>query len=121
MAGAIFAMNKNDKSAFTQQAQMAYNDSKHQFVVNDSRYELAMISSYFFKDSVRAVQLLNDFLDNASPGDQYPPVFARFRLAELTTDNPQLLNLMKEEVAELDTFLVTYDPLSTYIRNIKPN
>jgi hypothetical protein len=121
LAGAIYAMNKNDKSAFTQQAQMAYNDSKHQFAVNDSRYELAMITSYFFGNSERAIQLLNDFLDNASPEDQYPPVFARFRLAELTTDNPQLLNLMKEEVAELDTFLETYDPLSAYIRNIKSN
>ena len=121
LAGAIYAMNKNDKSAFTQQAQMAYNDSKHQFAVNDSRYELAMITSYFFGNSERAIQLLSDFLDNASPGDQYPPVFARFRLAELTSDNPQLLNLMKEEVAELDTFLETYDPLSAYIRNIKPN
>lgn len=121
MAGAIFAMNKNDQSAFARQAQMAYSDSKHLFVVNDSRYELAMITSYFFGDSERSIQLLNDFLDNANPGDQYPPVFARYRLAELTTDNPQLLNLMKEEVAELDTFLETYDPLSAYIRNIKPN
>jgi hypothetical protein len=121
LAGAIYAMNKNDKSAFAQQAQMAFNDSKHQFAVNDSRYELAMITSYFFGDFERAIQLLNDFLDNANPGDQYPPVFARYRLAELNNDNPQLLNLMKEEVAELDTFLVTYDPLSTYIRNIKPN
>ena len=121
LAGAIYAMNNKDQSAFAQQAQMAYNDSKHQFAVNDSRYELAMITSYFFGDFERAIQLLNDFLENASPGDQYPPVFARFRLAELTTDNPQLLNLMKEEVAELDTFLETYDPLSAYIRNIKPN
>lgn len=121
LAGAIYAMNKNDQSAFVQQAQMAYNDSKHQFAVNDSRYELAMISSYFFKDSERAIQLLNDFLDNANPGDQYPPVFARYRLAELNNDNPQLLKLMKEQVAELDTFLETYDPLSAYIRNIKPN
>ena len=121
LAGAIYAMNKNDISAFTQQAQMAYNDSKHQLLINDSRYELAMITSYFFSDFERAIQLLNDFLDNASPGDQYPPVFARYRLAELTTNNPQLLNLIKEEVAELDTFLETYDPLSAYIRNIKPN
>ncbi|MGB2370272.1 MAG: tetratricopeptide repeat protein [Flavobacteriaceae bacterium] len=121
LAGAIYAMNNKDQSAFAQQAQMAYNDSKHQFAVNDSRYELAMITSYFFGDFERAIQLLNDFLDNANLGDQYPPIFARYRLAELNNDNPQLLNLMKEEVAELDTFLVTYDPLSTYIRNIKPN
>ena len=121
LAGAIYAMNNKDQSAFAQQAQMAYNDSKYQIVVNDSRYELAMITSYFFGDSERGIQLLNDFLANANPGDQYPPVFARYRLAELNNDNPQLLNLMKEEVAELDTFLVTYDPLSTYIRNIKPN
>ena len=121
LAGAIYAMNNKDQSAFAQQAQMAYNDSKYQIAVNDSRYELAMISSYFFGDSERAIQLLDDFLANAIPGDQYPPVFARYRLAELNNDNPQLLNLMKEEVAELDTFLVTYDPLSTYIRNIKPN
>ena len=114
-------MNKNDQSTFARQAQMAYHDSKHLFVVNDSRYELAMITSYFFGDSERSIQLLNDFLDNANPGDQYPPVFARYRLAELTNDNPTLLNLMKEEVAELDTFLETYDPLSAYIRNIKPN
>mgnify|MGYP007077140524 FL=1 len=80
-----------------------------------------MITSYFFGDSERSIQLLNDFLDNASPGDQYPPVFARFRLAEFNSDNPQLLNIIKEEVAELDTFLETYDPLSAYIRNIKPN
>jgi hypothetical protein len=80
-----------------------------------------MITSYFFGDSERAIQLLDDFLANAKPGDQYPPVFARYRLAELNNYNLQLLNLMKEEVAELDTFLVTYDPLSTYIRNIKPN
>ena len=121
LAGAIYAMNKNDISAFTQQAQMAYTDSKHQFAVNDSRYELAMITSYFFGDSERAIKLLNDFLDNANLGDQYPPIFARYRLAELNNDNPQLLNLMKEEVAELGAFLKTYDPLSAYIRNIKPN
>lgn len=121
LAGAIYAMNNKDQSAFAQQAQMAYNDSKYQIVVNDSRYELAMITSYFFGDSERAIQLLDDFLANAKPGDQYPPVFALYRLAELNNDNLQLLNLMKEEVAELDTFLVTYDPLSTYIRNIKPN
>ena len=121
LAGAIYAMNNNDQSAFVQQAQMAYHNSKHQFVVNDSRYELAMILSYFFKDSERAIQLLNDFLDNTSPGDQYPPVFARYRLAELNPDNAELLDLIKEEVAELDVFLETYDPLSTYIRNIKPN
>ena len=121
LAGAIYAMNNKDQSAFAQQAQMAYNDSKYQIAVNDSRYELAMITSYFFGDSERAIQLLDDFLANAKPGDQYPPVFALYRLAELNNDNLQLLNLMKEEVAELDTFLVTYDPLSTYIRNIKPN
>lgn len=121
LAGTIYAMNNKNQSAFAQQAQMAFNDSKNQFEVNDSRYELAMITSYFFGDFERAIQLLNDFLDNANPGDQYPPVFARYRLAELNNDNPQLLNLMKEEVAELDTFLVTYDPLSTFIRNIKPN
>ena len=121
LAGAIYAMNKNDQSAFTRHAQMAYDDSKHQLVVNDSRYELAMITSYFFGDSERSIQLLNDFLDNASPGDQYPPVFARYRMAELTTDSLQLLDHMKEEVAELDTFMETYDPLSAYIRNIKPN
>ena len=121
LAGAIYAMNKNDISAFTQQAQMAYNDSKHQFLINDSRYELAMITSYFFSDFERAIQLLNDFLDNASTGDQYPPVFARYRLAEFTNDNPQLLKLMKNEVAELDTLLEAYDPLSAYIRNKKPN
>ena len=120
LAGAIYAMSNNNESAFTQQVQMAYNDSKHQLVVNDSRYELAMIASNFFGDTERSVRLLSDFLDNASPGDQYPPVFARYRLAELTSDNPQLLNLMKEEVAELDTFLETYDPLSAYIRKIKP-
>ena len=121
LAGAIYAMNKNDQYAFAQQAQMAYNDPKHQFAVNDSRYELAMISNYFFGDSERSIQLLNDFLNNASPGDQYPPVFARFRLAGLNSDDLYPLNLMKEEVAELDTFLETYDPLSSYIRNIKPN
>jgi tetratricopeptide (TPR) repeat protein len=120
LAGAIYAMNSNDQSAFGQQAQMAYHNSKHQFVVNDSRYELAMISSYFFKDSERAIQLLNDFLANSNSGDQYPPVFARYRLAELSTDDPQLLNPIKNEVADLDTFLETYDPLSAYIRNIKP-
>ena len=120
LAGAIYAMSNNNESAFTQQVQMAYNDSKHQLVVNDSRYELAMIASNFFGDTERSVRLLSDFLDNASPGDQYPPVFARYRLAELTSDNPQLLNLMKEEVAELDTFLETYDLLSAYIRKIKP-
>ena len=121
LAGAIYAMNKNDISAFTQQAQMAYNDSKHQFAVNDSRYELAMITSYFFKDSERAIQLLNDFLANSNSGGQYPPVFARYRVAELNSHNPLLLNPIKNEVAELDTFLETYDPLSAYIRKIKPN
>jgi tetratricopeptide (TPR) repeat protein len=121
LAGAIYAMNNNDQSAFAQQAQMAYHNTKHQLVVNDSRYELAMISSYFFKDSERAIQLLNDFLANSNSGSQYPPVFARYRLAELNTDNPLLLNPIKNEVAELDTFLETYDPLSAYIRKIKPN
>lgn len=121
LAGVIYAMNKNDQSAFVQQAQMAYNDSKHRFEVNDSRYQLAMIAGYFFDDSERSIQLLNDFLDNANPGDQYPPVFARYHLAELNTDNPQLLIPMKKEVTELDTFLETYDLLSAYIRNIKTN
>ena len=121
LAGAMYALNNNDQSAFAQQAQIAYHDSKNQFAVNDSRYELAMITSYFFGDSERAIQLLNDFLDNTNPGDQYPPIFARYRLAELSTYNAELLDLMKEEVAELDFFLETYDPLSAYIRNIKPN
>ena len=121
LAGAMYALNNNNQSDFAQQAQIAYNHSKHQFAVNDSRYELAMIMSYFFGDSESAIQLLNDFLDNTSPGDQYPPVFARYRLAELNPDNAELLDLIKEEVAELDVFLETYDPLSTYIRNIKPN
>ena len=71
--------------------------------------------------NMRAKKLLNDFLANANPGDQYPPVFARYRLAELNNDNPLLLNPIIEEVAEIDTFLETYDPLSSYIRNIKPN
>jgi tetratricopeptide (TPR) repeat protein len=121
LAGAMYALNNNNQSDFAQQAQIAYNHSKHQFAVNDSRYELAMIMSYFFGDSESAIQLLNDFLDNTSPGDQYPPVFARYRLSELNPDNGELQDLIKEEVAELDVFLETYDPLSTYIRNIKPN
>jgi len=121
LAGVIYAMNSNDQSAFAQKAQLAYTDFKHQFEVNDSRYELAMIASYFFGDSERAIKLLNDFLANSSPGDQYPPVFGRYRLAEFTIDDLQLLSYMKEEVADLDTFLETYDPLSAYIRNIKPN
>ena len=121
LAAAIYAMNDNDQSAFVQQVQIAYGDSKHQFEVNDSRYEFAMIASLFFGDSKHAIKLLNDFLANANSGDQYPPVFARYRLAELTTDNPSLLSSMKEEVDELDTFLQTYDPLSAYIRNIMSN
>jgi len=121
LAAAIYAMNDNDQSAFVQQVQIAYGDSKHQFEVNDSRYEFAMIASLFFGDSKHAINLLKDFLANANSGDQYPPVFARYRLAELTTDNPSLLSSIKEEVAELDTFLQTYDPLSSYIRNIKSN
>ena len=80
-----------------------------------------MISGHYFDDNKRAKKLLNDFLANANPGDQYPPVFARYRLAEFNNDNPQLLKLMKNEVAELDTLLEAYDPLSAYIRNKKPN
>lgn len=121
LAGLIYAIKTNDQPAFDQQAQMAFHDSKHQFEVNDSRYELAMISGHYFDDNKRAKKLLNDFLANANPGDQYPPVFARYRLAELNNDNPLLLNPIIEEVAEIDTFLETYDPLSSYIRNIKPN
>ena len=121
LAGAIYAMHNKDQYAFSQQVQMAFNDFKHELEVNDSRYELAMIAIYFFGDSEFAIQLLNDFLDNYSPGDQYPPVFARYRLAELDLDNPQLLNDIKDEVDKLDIFLEDYDPLSTYIRNIKQN
>ena len=69
LSGAIYAMNKNDQFAFDQQAQMAYNDSIHQYAVNDSRYELAMIAGHYFDDNKRAKKLLNDFLDNTSPGD----------------------------------------------------
>jgi tetratricopeptide (TPR) repeat protein len=121
LAAALLAISINDKSDFTQQAQMAYLDSKHQFEVNDSRYELAMIASHYFDDAERAIKLLNEFLANVSPADQYPPVFARYRLAELNADNAQQLLLVKEEITGLETFLQTYDPLSAYIRNIKAN
>ena len=121
LAGVIYAIKTNDQSAFDQQAHMAFHDSKHHFEVNDSRYELAMISCHYFDDNKRAKKLLNDFLANTNPGDQYPPVFARYRLAELNKDNPQLLNPIIKEVAEIDTFLETYDPLSAYFRNIKQN
>ena len=68
---------------------------------------------------LRIILVFLFFLSNANAGDQYPPVFARYRLAELTPNNAQELRSIRSEVAELEAFLFTYDPLSAYIRKIK--
>ena len=121
IAKVFFAMNNKDQLAFDKQATIAYNDAKNKLEVNDSRYELAMIASQYFYDTERAINLLNEFLSNADAGDQYPPVFARYRLAELMPNNNQELLLIQSQVAELEAILFTYDPLSAYIRKIKAN
>ena len=121
VAKVFFAMNNKDQTSFDKQATIAYNDAKNNLEINDSRYELAMIASQYFDDTERAINLLNEFLSNANAGDQYPPVFARYRLAELTPNNAQELRSIRSEVAELEAFLFTYDPLSAYIRKIKAN
>ena len=121
IAKVFFAMNNKDQIAFDKQATIAYNDAKNKLEINDSRYELAMIASQYFYDTERAINLLNEFLSNADAGDQYPPVFARYRLAELMPNNTQELLLIHREVAELEAILFTYDPLSAYIRKIKAN
>ena len=121
VAKLFFAMNNKDQTAFEKQAIIAYNDEKNTLEINDSRYEMAMIASQYFDDTERAINLLNEFLSNASAGDQYPPVFARYRLAELIPNNAQKLRSIQSEVAELESFLFKYDPLSAYIRNIKAN
>jgi len=119
VAKVFFAMINKDQTAFDKQATIAYNDAKNKLEINDSRYELAMIASQYFYDTERAINLLNEFLSNADAGDQYPPVFARYRLAELMPNNTQELLLIHREVAELEAILFTYDPLSAYIRKIK--
>ena len=121
IAKVFFAMNNKDQIAFDKQATIAYNDAKNKLEVNDSRYELAMIASQYFYDTELAINLLNEFLSNADAGDQYPPVFARYRLAELMPNNTQELLLIQSQVAELESILFTYDPLSAYIRKIKAN
>ena len=121
IAKVFFAMKNKVQTAFDKQATIAYNDSKNKLVINDSRYELAMIASQYFDDTERAINLLNEFLSNASAGDQYPPVFARYRLAELMPNNAQELLSIRSEVAELEAILFTYDPLSAYIRKIMAN
>lgn len=121
IAKVFFAMNNNDQIAFDKQATIAYNDAKNKLEINDSRYELAMIVSQYFYDTERAINLLNEFLSNADAGDQYPPVFARYRLAELMPNNTQELLLIQSEVTELEAALFSYDPLSAYISKIKPN
>ncbi len=121
IAKVFFAMNNKDQIAFDKQATIAYNDAKNKLEVNDSRYELAMIASQYFYDTELAINLLNEFLSNADAGDQYPPVFARYRLAELMPNNTQELLLIQSQVAELESILLTYDPLSAYIRKIKAN
>ena len=121
IAKVFFAMNNKDQLAFDKQATIAYNDAKNKLEVNDSRYELAMIASQYFYDTERAINLLYEFLSNADAGDQYPPVFARYRLAELMPNNNQELLLIQSQVAELEAILFTYDPLSAYIRKIKAN
>ena len=121
IAKVFFAMNNNDQIAFDKQATIAYNDAKNKLEINDSRYELALIVSQYFYDTERAINLLNEFLSNADAGDQYPPVFARYRLAELMPNNTQELLLIQSEVTELEAALFSYDPLSAYISKIKPN
>lgn len=121
IAKVFFAMKNKDQTAFDKQATIAYNDTKNKLEINDSRYELAMIASHYFDDTERAINLLNEFLLNANAGDQYPPVFARYRLAELMPNNAQELLSIRSEVAELDAILLTYDPLSAYIRKIMVN
>lgn len=121
IAKVFFAMKNKDQTAFDKQATIAYNDAKNKLEINDSRYELAMIASHYFDDTERAINLLNEFLLNANAGDQYPPVFARYRLAELMPNNAQELLSIRSEVAELDAILLTYDPLSAYIRKIMLN
>lgn len=80
-----------------------------------------MIASQYFDDAALAVNLLNDFLSNTTSGDQYPPVFAQYRLAELKTDSRQELWAIQAKIPTLEALLITYDPLSAYIRKIKAN
>ena len=121
VAKVFFAINNKDQTAFEKQVTIAYNDAKNTLEINDSRYEMAMIASQYFDDAERAINLLNAFLLNTNAGDQYPPVFAQYRLAELKTDNRQELLAIRAEVPTLEALLFTYDPLSAYIRKLKAN
>lgn len=121
IAHALFAIKHKDQTAFDKHAATAYNDSIHTIEFNDSRFELAMIASQYFDDAALAVNLLNDFLSNTTSGDQYPPVFAQYRLAELKTDSRQELWAIQAKIPTLEALLITYDPLSAYIRKIKAN
>ena len=87
------------------------------FAINDSRYELAVVAQHYFADKDLAQALYKDYIAHSTAGDLYPPVYASYRLAELTNDGAR--QQIESEIPEIAESLLTYDRLTTYIRSIK--
>jgi hypothetical protein len=117
MAALFFSAQTGNSSDFDSYARSAYAHTLKSFAINDSRYELAVVAQHYFADKDLAQALYKDYIAHSTAGDLYPPVYASYRLAELTNDGAR--QQIESEIPEIAESLLTYDRLTTYIRSIK--
>lgn len=100
-------------------------DSKvKEITVNDSRYEYATIAWLWGGDMEIAREYFKAFISYSQPGDMYPAVFAKYRLAEISvllskepTPQPTKESILKQ-FPSMVSWLETFDPIGSMINDV---
>jgi hypothetical protein len=120
-----YASKTNQIELAQKYIQHAFEAHEKEFMINDSRYEFAIISWLYKGDLEHAKKYLKSFIHHAQYGDLYPAVFAQYRIAEIESLSDQktknhLYDKQKIEkrFPKIKSFLLSFDPISSFINNV---
>ena len=104
--------------------QLALDSKVKEITVNDSRYEYATIAWLWGRDLERAKEYFRAFKSHSQPGDMYPAVFAKYRLAEISVllakepiPQPTKESILKQ-FPNMVLWLETFDPIGSMINDV---
>lgn len=104
--------------------QLVLDSEEKQITVNDSRYEYATIAWLWGGEMEIAKEYFRAFISYSQPGDMYPAVFAKYRLAEISvilakepTTQPTKDSILKQ-FPNMVSWLETFDPIGSMINDV---
>jgi tetratricopeptide (TPR) repeat protein len=120
-----YASKTNQIELAQKYMQRALDAQNKKFVINDSRYEFAIISWLYKGDLELAQKYFKAFIQHAQNGDLYPAVFAQYRIAEIESLSDQKTKnhlydkqKIEKQFPEIKSFLLSFDPISSLINNV---